>query len=268
MHDDLSSCFRELIRDTLLYLKDPLCSKQPILTNAKCHLFFQRQDHAKIADVKQTASFTLPSKISLRQGPSDAAAGDEAIAIAHVKIATYSTHPPPTPVPSITTDNPKKSIHSPIKNTLQRIAPNLKLIDQIPSDKQAKLIANGWKEKILNAEVILLVCDSSANTLKFLKALAKAIDQHLAKVKILMAERLEQQGRWDLFLDKNSSRLIIASDEIQKLPNLMRFYKSVPTHDQFFLDKAPLLILSPSSIYESLEHKALLWKTLCQMLKK
>ncbi len=158
--------------------------------------------------------------------------------------------------------------HSPIKKTLQKIAPSLKLIDHIPDDREAKRISNAWKEKVVDADAVLLICDSNSETLEFLKGLAKAIDQHLGKVKILMAERLEREKRWDLFLEKNSLRLIIASDAIQKLPELMHFYKSVPTHAQFFLDKIPLLVLSPVTVYKSLEHKALLWKTLCQMLKK
>jgi hypothetical protein len=55
---------------------------------------------------------------------------------------------------------------------------------------------------------------------------------------------------------------------MQKLPELMRFYKAVPASGQFFLENTPLLPLSHASLYKSLEHKALLWKTLCQMLKK
>jgi hypothetical protein len=99
--------------------------------------------------------------------------------------------------------------------------------------------------------------------LEILKALAKAIDRHLAKAKILVAERVEREKRWDLFFDKNALRLIIASHGIEKFSELMRFYKSTGSSD-----KTPFLILSPSQVYQSLEHKALLWKTLCQMLKK
>jgi hypothetical protein len=251
--------FLNLVRDTLAYLKDPLSPRQSILTTAENYAFFQK-DEVKEPTIIQKQENRFPQPQQRTTFTEKAAA--------QPKPAAHNTPSSSKPVQPIAADNAMDSTQSPIKKTLQRIAPNLKLIDQIPDDEQAKRIASAWKEKISDAEVILLVCDSNADTLEFLKGLAKAIDQHLAKVKILMAERLEREKRWDLFLDKNSFRLIIASDGMQKLPELMRFYKSVPASAQFFLDKTPLLVLSSSTVYKSLEHKALLWKTLCQLLKK
>lgn len=249
--------FHQLIRDTLSYLKDPLCPTQSILTSAENCIFFQEdkvKEHQTIQKQKVTIS---EQRVFSREKEA-------------VPLKTHSLHIPPSPRPmqTIIAEDITRSTHSPIKKMLQKIAPNLKLIDQIPDDAEAKRIASGWKEKIADAEVVLLVCNTHAETLELLKGLAKAIDQHLAKAKILMAERLEREKRWDLFFDKNAFRLLIASDGIQTLPELMRFYKSVPAHAQLFLDTTPLLVLSSFSVYKSLEHKTLLWKTLCQMLKK
>jgi hypothetical protein len=228
----MSNPLHDLIRDTLTYLKDPLLPKQSLLTNGKDQIFFQKKP-------------TQPSPV-----------------------LKFEPLPPPAKVEK-KEEHKSEDLKSPIKTMLERIAPSLKLSDQIPNDTTAKRIAAAWKEKIPDAEVILLACDSSSETLDFLKGLAKAIDGHLAKVKILMAERLEEQHRWDLFLSKNNFRLIIASDGVQKFPGLMQFYKSIPANSQFFLDKTPLFVLSSIVTYKSsLEHKAALWKTICQMLKK
>jgi hypothetical protein len=226
-----------LIRDTVTYLQDPLLPKHPLLIDGEDLIFFQKKITKKPAcDV---------SPLTLKIDP---------LALP-VKREEKEQHKP-------------QERKNPIKATLEKIAPSLKLVDQIPSDTTAKRIANAWKEKIPDIEVVLLACELTTETLEFLKGLAKAIDAHLAKVKILVAEKLEKQQRWDLFLNKNNLRLIIASDGIQKFPELIRFYKSIPANSQFFLDKTPFLPLDSTSVYKSVENKAALWKTLCRMLKK
>jgi hypothetical protein len=244
---------RDLVRDTLLYMKDPLLPRQPIFISIENDAFFQKNTVKESASIQKQEIAILEQRQTFKE-------------ISNIQ-PPFPKEAPSGKIVDKLMDSTIQD-HSPIKRTLQRIAPSLKLIDSIPDDRGAKRISSAWKEKIFDADVVLLVCDSSSKTLEFLKGLAKAINQHLSKVKILMAERLEQEKRWDLFLNKNSLRLIIASDAIQKLPELMRFYKSIPAHAQLFLDRTPLFILSPVSTYQSLEHKALLWKTLCQMLKK
>ncbi len=239
---------RDLIRDTLSYLKNPLLPRRSHFASPENCAFFQK--NKELVTTQNIQAATQPQSF---------------------KEKTTSAQPktPPTrePLADKLSDS-APAAHSPIQKTLQRIAPSLKLLDQIPDDRGATRISNAWKEKIIDADVILLVCDSRSETLDFLKTLAKAIDQRLTKVKILMAEKLEREKRWDLFFEKNSLRLIISSDTIQRLPELMRFYKALPAQAQIFLDQTPLLVLSPVSTYRSLEHKALLWKTLCHMLKK
>ena len=298
--------FHELVRDTLTYLKDPLCPRPSFLTNAENFTFFQAVNIKAPARAEQQEIVTpqprfIPKeKTAIHRGIQNLARGnvgafrfaageaiceaghvqaharqpsckDEDADAANGQILNHDVYIQPKSLSARSSSSESAHsippAHSPIKRMLERIAPNMKLTDQIPDDSKAKRIANGWKEKIADAEVLLLACDSHAETLAFLKGLAKAIDQQLAKGKILMAERLEREKRWDLFLDKNAFRLIIASDGMQKLPELMRF-ASLPAKAQFFLNKMPLLILSPLAMYKSLEHKALLWKTLCQMLTK
>jgi hypothetical protein len=256
MHKDALA----LIRDTITYLKDPLTPKQAILTNGEEHAFFQKKSEVKKPPVETPILAPAPPirpKVEAKI---------EKKVVPEVKREEV---PPPAvaPIKAVEEKSPVES-SSPIKKTLQRIAPQIKLVDQVPSDEEAKRIANAWKEKLSDVEVVLLACDTQPDTLELLKGLAKAIDQNLAKSKVISAERLEREKRWDLFLEKNPLRLIIASDGMQQCTELMRFYRAVPSQAQFFLNQTPLFVLSKTSLYKSLEHKALLWKTLCQMLKK
>jgi hypothetical protein len=232
--------FRDLVRDTLTFLRDPLVARQSMLATAEEERFFQKNKVTEVVPVAVVSKLPGPPRKEV-----------------------FS--PPPTvPKQEIIPSQPDLS---PMKKTLQRIVPSMKMVDQVPNDTQAKRIASAWKEKIFDAEVIFLVCNSDTDTLEFLKGLAKAVDTHLGKTKILMAERLEREKRWDLFFEKNSFRLIIASVGIQQWTELMRFYKAMPTSSQLFLDKIPLFVLSSATLYKSLEHKAHLWKMLCQLLK-
>lgn len=261
----------KLICDTLLYFKDPLLPKQTIFATAEESIFFKRSTAPIPKELVEEAKQSLP-----RITPAEPIV--RSLKISEPTKVLKSTSQPVQQVP-VAADSailqtkkaldarPKSSDISPIKKTLLRIAPHIKLTDEVPDDAVAKRVATAWKEKIADVEVILLACNADAETLEFLKTLGKAVDQNLGKAKILPAERLEKENRWDLFLQKNEFRLIIASDGVQKLPELMRFYKAIPATSQYYLDKTPLVALSPASIYKSIENKAALWKTLCQHLR-
>ena len=270
---------RDLIRDTLAYMKDPLLPSQTIFASAKEDSFFcaykgtptTSLQNPEIPLLKQPSlESTAKSLVQDRQPyaiPKDLSVNSRSETT--TPLSSKSDHSSATyPPKEKTLKEPSQPDHSNVKKILQKISPSLKLLDQIPDDAIAKKVANAWKEKISEAEVVLLMCDPKTETMEFLKGLAKAIDQHLAKAKILMADKFEKEKRWDLFLDKNSFRLVIASDGIKKLPELMKYYRENPSNAQFFLGKTPLLVLSSASIYKSIEHKTLLWKTVCQMLAK
>ena len=242
-----------LIRDTLSYLKDPLLPKQTLFASAQECALFQRVPLKEVVP-SVVLKEVVPSVIM--PPPQD------------VRQAASVKEPPPKQEAAASEE--KKSVSpdffSQVKKTLLRIAPFIQVTDEVPDDAEAKKIASAWREKVPDVEVVLLACERDEETVQLLKSLAKAIDTHLGKAKIIPAERLEREDKWDLFLQKNSFRLILASQGMQGYPKLMQFY----TQDnvQFFLDKTPLLPLVVASHYKALEHKALLWKTLCQMLKK
>jgi hypothetical protein len=278
-----------LISDTLNYLKSCDQQKPWFFANFNDWAFFQsRQVSKPYADIQaqenlaplrqQLSNFSpsykqIDSTISATQEKtSSPGIAKTDLLPASKKDRPISDHKTPPKLAKteemVATLKDESASFSPIKKTLERVAPHLKLIDQIPDDSEAKRILSAWKEKITDVEVILIACDTQTDTLELLKGLAKAIDQNLAKSKVITANRLEQEKKWDLFLKQNQFRLVIISEGFQKFPELMRHYKAIPANAKFFLDQIPLLVLSSTSSYKSLEHKALLWKTLCQILKK
>jgi hypothetical protein len=264
----------QLIGDTLNYLKDPLLQKHTLFATQEEELFFQKTtSRSSIENTKPALPSTQSppySRLSASKYPLPKQTRTENVNKAEQQVKETSTGEDKPPLPHaapIAKESNPPSEDAAIKKTLLRAAPSLRLVDQIPDDAPARRVANSWKEKILDAEVVLLACQTDRETLEFLKSLGKAIDKNLAKAKILPAETLEKENRWELFLQRNQLRLIVASEGAQKLPQLMRFYRELPATSQYYLDKTPLLPLSSASAYKALEQKALLWKSLCQMLK-
>src|SRR5580704_14076534 len=58
----------------------------------------------------------------------------------------------PKPVPPPVTPQPLSSI----KQILQKAIPGVKIVEQVPDDSEAKRIAESWKEKVNDAETVLL----------------------------------------------------------------------------------------------------------------
>ena len=238
----MQDLLRQLVSDTELFLKDPLRPKGSLLaTKEECALLGQVASAPKEIPLK--AVYTPPKRVFTEP------------VIQRKEEIVKPVAPPP-----------EDSLQ--IKQTLAKLIPGMRFVDQIPDDSQGKKIGSSWKEKITDADVILLACKQDAETIEFLKVLAKAIDTHLAKSKIIPAERLEKEGVWDIFLQKNTFRLIVASEGLDQLKGLMSFYRGSPNQNTHFLDQTPLVPLLPASVYKQLEKKAEAWKTLCQILKK
>jgi hypothetical protein len=250
-----NSAYLQLVQDTLSLLKDPLFPKEPVLVSREEKLFFserrkeipqplppvvQPPPPAHIKRSPPPAPQPLPVEESIKVAPPCAPVKQEKKA----------------PVPSF--DEVKKGI--------RKMAPTLHLVDEIPDDAQAKRLASSWQEKLPGVEVALLSCEAEASSL--LKNLEKAITERLAKAEVVNAVEMEREKKWDLLFLRNRFRLIIASHDVKKHLSLMSFYQENPAQGNLLLNKTPLLILEQASLYHSSsEKKALLWKTICQMLQ-
>lgn len=141
-------------------------------------------------------------------------------------------------------------ISTDVKNIIKEIAPDYVILENIPSDKKAKDIAQSWNLKKRAAEITILSFRESPQQLLFLKNLAQALDTVFLPTKIISAVDIEEEGRWNIFFSQTDLKLIIACDySILSLPNLIKHYKEIPAHRQHFLADIPLFMLPDLSLY-------------------
>ncbi len=259
--------YRKLLQDTLSFTQESAAGSFVLGHSSETQFFSKATKKpiilktavrdGKVMPFDSESCITLPSPIAVPR-----------MTIASFQSMSKADNPGVTPT-QLKTDSSgpkpqsKESSHLEIKRTLQKIAPRLYLIDQIPDDALAQRLASAWKERIKGVDVVVLVLEQSDEEMLFIKNLAKAIHSELLPTRIITGGRLEQENRWDLFLEKNAFRLIIASSGIQNYPNLLRH-----SQDQLFLGKTPFIALSPAAVYnQAKEEKATLWKKVCQILK-
>ncbi len=161
---------------------------------------------------------------------------------------------------------PKTTSHEAMRSLMTQIAPELFLHETAPTDLSAKRIKEGWKERYATPEVPILL--HGKNHLKFLTQIAKAIDTCFFPSRIVPFEHLEKEKKWDLFLESQRLKLIIAPDHVLfGSKGLLPYYTENPNEKTRFLGKIPLLLLPDLSLYmKDPSLKRSLWNVICQAL--
>jgi hypothetical protein len=155
-----------------------------------------------------------------------------------------------------------------VRKIVQRAAPELPILNEIPSDASAKKQASRWKTKNLSAPISILSLSEPPQQRALLEQIAKAIEVHFGAVRIVSAETIEKEKQWDAFLSVPELKLVIACDyTLWQLSDLMRFFKETPANGERMLKTAPLFLLPDLSLYlKDPLLKRSLWKALCQKL--
>lgn len=184
------------------------------------------------------------------------------------KIVPVPDSPPPSPPPEIPisrTEVPAAPTPiSSLKSLFAKIAPELPLLNEIPSDAFAKKIATRWKTKNQTAPISILSYSEPPAQKTFLEAIAKALDVYFGPAKIVSAEAIEKEKQWDAFLSAPDLKLIVACDyTLWQLNSLMSFYREDPRK----LGNISLFLLPDLSLYlKDPLLKRSLWKALCQKI--
>lgn len=237
-------------------LRSSLEEAPPILTTEDDANYFEVQKTLPSKEpVKQKAQKPLP-KISSPQKPN--------------LIAT----PNPTqnlPDPTFRT-SPLDSSISPtlpsLKSLFAKIAPELPLLEKIPSDAFAKKIAARWKTKNQIAPISILSLNEPSQQKALLHEIAQALDIYFGPAKIISAESIERDKEWDAFLTSTELKFVIACDyTLWQLSSLMPFYRENTSNGTRTLKQVPLFLLPDLSLYlKDPLLKRSLWKALCQKL--
>lgn len=182
----------------------------------------------------------------------------------------FAPPPPPPPIPPPVKLQPLEpkppSDLSSIRAILSVVAPELKILNEIPSDAIAKKISERWKTKNQTAPISILLYQEPPEQRVLLEQIAKALDVYFGPAKIVSAETIEKEKQWEAFLSVADLKMVIVCDyTLWQLNGLMHFYKETPAQGIRQLGQAPLFLLPDLSLYlKDPLLKRSLWKALCQ----
>lgn len=186
-----------------------------------------------------------------------------------IKIPERKKEEPPPPLPkpapvSVIEEPPLPKPSSHLRQLISFLAPELALLDVIPSDAHARKIAERWKTKNQAAPISILTFQEPQEHRVLLENIACALSVYFGEVKIVAAEGIEKEKQWETFLSHAGLKLVIACDyTLWQLSNLMTLYKEKEAVRT--VGSVPLFLLPDLSLYlKDPLLKRLLWKALCQ----
>ncbi len=181
---------------------------------------------------------------------------------------------PPTPLPSLIPLPEKKALpqvsdsFDDLRHLFSKIAAGIRIIDEIPSDAPAKQISERWKTRNQAAPISLLVYQEPPEHFRLLENLAIALNIIFGNAHVIQCAQIEKEKQWEAFLSAPEIKYVIVCDAaLWQLPNLLQFYREVPSHSERFLHKTPVFLLPDLSLYlKDPLLKRSLWKALCQKI--
>jgi len=246
-------------RDAKLFLES---YSEPILSDADTCSYY-RQKSKKNVPVKKIEAPVIPKK-AIPPPPIPTP-----VAITAPVVAT----PLPLPLPKIELPPepaPKRTEKSaaPLAKMFAKIAPELAVFGEIPSDAIAKKIRDRWKTKNQSTPITVIYFQENPEQKQLLEQIARALDVYFGPAKLLFVETIEREKEWKAFLSVDDLKLVIACDyTLWQLPNLMQFYKETPAQKTRQLGEKQLFMLPDLSLYlKDPLLKRSLWKALCQTL--
>lgn len=262
--------FQSLLTDTLEHIKDHYPKGKTLLISQENSLFFSSVKKAPTPQIEvpkanapaKTAIPPLPVQGQPRPTPKIEVAPKAAAAPPPVD-QLPKTRATPAALASAT------EFSEDMRRSMQKVLPHVRIIRDIPSDEEASVLSDEWKQQTKQAEVLILSFSESKETDKFLFNVKKAIEAHLCSCAIIEAKEWEQKKEWEAFFTIHKPKLMIASPELLKTKHLLSYYKENPTSQERFLHTGPLMLLLALPIYlQSPEQKKVLWKELCSHFKK
>ena len=257
-----------LIRSAILLLKDdPL-----ILASPEDAAYFRMK-----RDKPATAIPSSPAVVSKIEKKKPTIEKKEDVEIPQPiipKALVQAAAPPKPPIVEQTTPEIKPELKtkerpsSQLRAILEKIAPELAILDAIPDDTTAKQIGNRWKTKNQSAPISILSSGELPQHKEFLSEIATALDVCFGPARFVEADPLEKEKQWKLFLSTEGLKLIVVCDStLWQLHQLRQFYKETPATGERMLSNVPIFLLPDLSLYlKDPPLKRSLWKALCSKL--
>ncbi len=155
---------------------------------------------------------------------------------------------------------------SSVRAVLASVAPELAILEEIPSDGMARKISERWKTKNQTAPISVLSYQEPAGQRELLEGVATALDVCFGPARLVNAEAIEKEKQWEMFLGVEGLKMIVVCDySLWQLGGLMKFYRETPAQGVRMLGNVPIFLLPDLSLYlKDPLLKRSLWKALCQ----
>lgn len=155
-----------------------------------------------------------------------------------------------------------------LRHLFTKLAPQIRIVDEIPSDGAAKQVSERWKTRNQAAPISLLFYQEPPQHRLLLEHLAEALHVVFGNARLIQSASIEKEKQWDAFLSVPGLKTVIICDAaLWQLPNLLQFYREVPSHSERFLQNTPVFLLPDLSLYlKDPLLKRSLWKALCQKI--
>ena len=240
-----------LVKETLLYTQE---LKDPLFTSAE-ELDYYRKLYRK----KE-----VPTPIAAPPPPPPPLPLPKPVVIEKPKPVEQAPKAIPIEPPKV--EKPIAVFNKELKQLFAKIAPELAVIDAIPSDALAKKINTRWKTKNQTAPITLLYYQELPEHKALLEQIGKALDVVFGPARLISAESIEKEKQWEALLSVPELKLIVCCDyTLWQLQNLMTHYKEVPAQQIRTLKDKPVFLLPDLSLYlKDPLLKRSLWKGLCQ----
>ncbi len=248
-----------LIRDLRALLQ---ATQESVLAESDDAAFFRQKRKASVALVSQALPVVSAPKFEIPLPLPPAAP-------TFPKPPKAVSAPPSPPVQLAPTPSPISTPHLPIsslRTLVGKLAPELAILEEIPSDVVAKKMASRWKTKNQVASISVLCFQETNEQRALLEEIARALDVYFGDARLIHSTEIERDKQWDTFLSGSELKLVIACDStLWNLPNLRALYREIPAEKKRLLKEKPLLLLPDLSLYlKDSSLKRSLWKALCQ----
>lgn len=215
---------------------------------------------------KEESILTRPSSLQLGKSPPDKEEN-----LQKKETIKSEAAPPPeskSEAPSPKPREPAARPYSQFRSILEKIAPELAILDSIPDDTTAKQIASRWKTKNQSAPISILSSGELPQHKALLSEIATALDVYFGPARFIEADPIEKEKQWKTFLSVGSLKMIVICDStLWQLHQLRQFYKETPTTGVRMLGDVPIFLLPDLSLYlKDPLLKRSLWKALCSKL--
>lgn len=163
---------------------------------------------------------------------------------------------PPAPPAAVPLDDLKKIV--------QEQLPQIKLIESVPDDNEAKSVSNDWEKDKVIPQLAILSFNEPAKHKTFLQQIASSLELMGYSSGIVSASKIEQGQGWHAFVASPQLKLVIAAGPaFETIPSLKKYHKESAKHGRHLLGDRPLLLLPDISVYlQEPSLKASLWKTI------